>query len=132
MIDRWTTGIADLVRTATTAVRFPVCGYRLELHTGWMVSLAMGVGSYSDNRWDTDDLLADEPEEQAYLVGKWLESSTAELAIFDPEGGWYDHTTGQSVGRSYDGLCVLGYQTPEDVAKIVRRLPDLRPPQRRG
>ena len=68
-------------------------GFQLTFDNGLTISVQWGIGNYCERR---DHL--DAPEAMSV---KWVESTTAEIAIWDGSDGWFDF--GSDVVKGYVG-----------------------------
>jgi hypothetical protein len=75
-------------------------GFHMTFTNGWKVSVQWGPGNYGDNHSSMDWKGPKNTD---------CQSKTAEVAVFNPEGRW----------MLIDGQQVTGWQTPDQVAKII-------------
>lgn len=84
-------------------------GFRIAFDNGFVASVQWGPGTYSSNH--------------ASDHGKTsVESKTAEVAIMDAEGRFYDQDGRVAVLSEQ----VIGYRTPEEVASFIYNVSQLR------
>jgi hypothetical protein len=84
-------------------------GFRVAFDNGFIASVQWGSGTYSSNRGSDYDKTP-------------VESQTAEVAIMDAEGKFYDRD-GRVAGLADQ---VIGYMTPEEVASFIYNVSQLR------
>jgi hypothetical protein len=87
---------------------FRICdgkGFHMTFANGWTISVQFGPGNYSENYHGSF--------EDFYTKRKPLPpSATAEIAIFNPEGEWFD----------FGGDKVKGWVSPDDVLKFMSKI----------
>jgi len=90
-------------------------GFTMTFENGWTISVQWHTGAYCDRRSleHAIDDFNDRPEGR----GQAAESTTAEIAIWDKEGNWYNFGSDE----------VLGYQTADQVAKWIEVTKSLKP-----
>lgn len=84
-------------------------GFRIAFDNGFIASVQWGPGTYSSNQGSD-------------YGGNSLESKTAEVAIMDEEGRFYDQDGRVAVLVNQ----VIGYRTPEEVASFIYNVSQLR------
>ena len=90
-------------------------GFTMRFENGWTISVQWHTGAYCDRRslGRTFDDFNDRPEGK----DKVAHSTTAEIAIWDIDGNWYDFENDQ----------VLGYLTSEEVLEWMNKVKQFNP-----
>ncbi len=78
-------------------------GFQMTFESGWTISVQWGVGNYCERKSFTVSPL----EDQKQIT---VESSNAEIAIWDKNGEWYTFDNGDTV---------LGHLTADEVAEWI-------------
>ena len=81
-------------------------GFSMTFENGWTISVQWHLGAYCDRK-----SLSIEPDNNP------AESTTAEIAIWDTQGKWYNFGSDE----------VLGYQTADQVAKWMEVTKSFKP-----
>ena len=85
-------------------------GFNLKFENGWTISILINYGSYSDNKNHPGGIyFADKLD----VVG----SNTAEIAIWDINGKWYN----------FDYDTVKGYCSPNEIAEWIDKVSKFEP-----
>lgn len=77
-------------------------GFAITFENGWTISVQFGWGNYCDNH--------NHPDRWNYNDGPVVESTNAEIAIWDKNNKWYEFSNGDTV---------QGYLSSDEVAKWI-------------
>jgi hypothetical protein len=80
-------------------------GFRMTFENGWTISVQFGYGNYCDNNHHPEGF--DFSTKQDIV-----NSSNAEIAIWDKDGEWFD----------FGGDTVKGYCTADEVASWIEKV----------
>lgn len=80
-------------------------GFSMTFENGWTISVQWHIHAYCERKKMTTDM-------DEIFDRKPAQSATAEIAIWDKEGEWYNFESDQ----------VLGYQTPDQVVEWMQKV----------
>ena len=80
-------------------------GFRMTFENGWTISVQFGYGNYCDNNRHPEGFNFSTKQDI-------VNSSNAEIAIWDKDGEWFD----------FGGDIVKGYCTADEVASWIEKV----------